>query len=143
MAVAISSSTANLTFSNTMSLGAADLMITIGANGTYTLGGVIQGGSGAGLTIDALSCTTGNIALNNANTYSGDTTINGGTVNLGNAAALGTAGLNVNAGTLNLLDGATHSITTFHTGGTIQRLQYRAQVSTLAPLIQTRPTADF
>ena len=54
-AVAISSSTANLTFNNNVALGATARNITIGANGTYTLGGIISGNSGIGLTINILS----------------------------------------------------------------------------------------
>ena len=49
--VAAASATANLTFSNNMNLGAASRTITVGNSGTNTLGGVISGISGTGLTI--------------------------------------------------------------------------------------------
>lgn len=105
-AVAISSDTANMGFSNNISLGAATRTITIGANGTYTLGGVISGGAGAGLTINALSGVTGTLLLANVNTYSGNTTISGGTLSIGEINTVpaklgnGTGTLVLNGGTL-------------------------------------------
>jgi autotransporter-associated beta strand protein len=72
--------TANLTFSNTMALGASTTRtITIGGTGTYTLGGVISGSS-SNLTI--ASTAAGTIALTGANTYNGTTTVSGGTLQL-------------------------------------------------------------
>ena len=77
----------NLTFGVPVSLGTANRTITIGGTGTYTLGGVVSGSAGVGLTIN--NTAAGSLVLNGANTYDGTTTINGGTLKIGNAAALG------------------------------------------------------
>ncbi len=89
--VGISSSNANLTFNAGMSLGAATRTITIGANGTYTLGGVISGNPGVGLTIANASGALGKITLTGVNTYTGDTTINGGTLALSGSGSIATS----------------------------------------------------
>lgn len=100
--VALSSSTANLTFNNNMSLGASTRTVTIGANGAYTLGGIISGSPGVGLTVDRLAGATGKLVLTAANTYEGDTTITGGILSLGSVAILGnsTGIIKLNGGNL-------------------------------------------
>jgi autotransporter-associated beta strand protein len=80
--VPISSDAANLTLNSPLALGAATRAVTIGAGGTYTLGGVISGSNGAGLTVARLSGATGKIVLSGANTYTGATTVSGGTLSL-------------------------------------------------------------
>jgi fibronectin-binding autotransporter adhesin len=79
----LASSTAGLTFGNDVGLEASTRTLTIGNNGAFSFGGVIGGGSGAGLTIAAFGGTTGSITLNGANSYSGATTISGGKLVLG------------------------------------------------------------
>jgi autotransporter-associated beta strand protein len=96
-AIALSSDTANLTFTDTMNLGAATRTITIGANGTYNLNGIIQSNPGVGLTIDALANTTGAISLggSSANTYSGTTTVTSGKLNLDKMSGMTAIGGNL------------------------------------------------
>jgi autotransporter-associated beta strand protein len=87
--VAPADTAANLTFSNNMSLGSATRTITAGATGTYTLGGVISGDTGVGLTFSKIAL--GTFAVTGANTYSGVTTLqNNAFVSISNASALGT-----------------------------------------------------
>ena len=101
----------NLIFGVPVSLGAATRTITIGGTGTYTLGGVISGSSGVGLTVN--NTAAGIILLNGANTYDGTTTINGGTLKIGNANALGTstAGTVINSGGILELNGTNYTTT--------------------------------
>ncbi|HEX8187340.1 MAG TPA: Calx-beta domain-containing protein, partial [Pyrinomonadaceae bacterium] len=87
-AVPASSDTANLTFNSPVSLGPATRAVTIGANGTYTLGGVISGSAGAGLTVGRLSGATGKMVLSGANTYTGATTVGGGTLSLAGSGSV-------------------------------------------------------
>ena len=84
----LAATAANLTFNAATSLGGATRAITIGGTGTYTLGGVISGNTGVGLTVNSTS--TGSLKLLGANTFTGTTTINTGMVRLGNSSALGT-----------------------------------------------------
>ena len=107
-AVSISSDTANITFNNNMSLGAATRTITIGANGNYTLGGIISGNAGVGLTVNALSGVTGTLTITNANTYSGNTTISGGILSIAENAVNVAAKLGNGSGTL-VMNGGTLS----------------------------------
>jgi autotransporter-associated beta strand protein len=86
--VSISSDTASMTFNSNTGLGAATRTITIGANGTYTLGGIISGNSGVGLTVARVSGATGKLILSGANTYSGNTTVNSGTLALGGSGSI-------------------------------------------------------
>jgi len=80
---------ASLTFNNNVSLGSSTRAITIGANGSYTFSGVVSGSGGAGLTIQAISGSVGNVVLSGANTYTGATSIQSGLVLASNAAAFG------------------------------------------------------
>jgi hypothetical protein len=71
----VATSAANLIFNNTMNLGSSTRTITIGADGTYTLGIITNTG---GLTVNATG--RGILALVNSSLYSGKTTLNGGIV---------------------------------------------------------------
>jgi autotransporter-associated beta strand protein len=102
--VPISSDAANLTFNAGVALGAATRAVTIGANGTYTFGGVVSGSDGAGLTVVRLSGATGKIVLSGANTYNGATTVNGGTM------ALVGSGSIANSSSIELAGGATFDV---------------------------------
>lgn len=86
--VSLASSSANLTFANSVSLGAATRTFTIGNNGSTIFDGVISGGTDVGLTIAANPGVTGNITLSGANTYTGATTISSGTLSLGSGGSL-------------------------------------------------------
>src|SRR5262249_23693626 len=85
----LASATANLTFNNNMSLGAATRTFTLGNNGTMTFGGVISNSSG-GITFAANSGTTGRIDITGtSNTYTGTTTFASGEVRLSADGSLG------------------------------------------------------
>lgn len=99
-AVPVSSDAANLTFNAKVALGAATRTVTIGANGTYTLAGIISGSPGVGLTVARLPGATGRLVLSGANTYAGPTTVSGGTL------ALVGSGSVANASSLELAGGA-------------------------------------
>ena len=93
--------TASLTFNNNMSLGAATRTITQGGTGNYTLGGIISGDSGVGLTLAKTAGTGGSFILSGANTYTGTTTLqNNVLVTVSNNTGLGTTAGNtvVNSG---------------------------------------------
>lgn len=77
------------------SLAAGGGLITLNMGGTITVSGVISG-TGTGLT----KTGSGTLALNNANTYDGTTTLTAGTIAVGNNSALGTGTLSLNGGTL-------------------------------------------
>jgi len=94
------SATANITFADNVALGLATRTITIGANATYTFGGIMSGAPGTGLTVIAAGGATGSLGLGGASTYDGGTTVNSGTLLLSNTAgfATGTGGVTVNTG---------------------------------------------
>jgi autotransporter-associated beta strand protein len=79
--------------SNDLNLGtgtvalASSLFVTTNGTAALTVGGVISGPSGAGISKEG----TGTLVLNGANTFDGGVTIDAGTVRIGNASALGTA----------------------------------------------------
>jgi autotransporter-associated beta strand protein len=81
---------------------ATNLNLTIGGAGDTTLSGVLGLGTGT-LTKDGV----GTLTLNNANTYTGATTVSAGTLNIQNATALGTTagGVTVTAGAALQLQG--------------------------------------
>ena len=97
---------ANITFGDNMSLGAATRTITIGSNANYTLGGIISGSAGSGLTVANASGATGTLTLNGANTYTGDTTISSGKL------SLGTTGSIANSTNIILAGGSTFDVST-------------------------------
>ena len=106
--------TANILFSNNVSLGSSTRQITIGANGTYTFNGVISSTSSAGLTVNATSGSTGSLVLGGANTYTGATTINAGTLSISSVANGGSnsnLGASSNAASNLVLGGGTLSYT--------------------------------
>jgi autotransporter-associated beta strand protein len=101
-AVPVSSDAANLTFDADVALGAATRTVTIGANGNYTLAGIISGSSGVvGLTVARLPGANGRLVLSGANTYAGPTTVGGGTL------ALVGSGSVANSSAIELAGGAT------------------------------------
>jgi autotransporter-associated beta strand protein len=90
--VGLASSSATLTFSNNMSLGAATRTLTLGNGGIVTFGGVISNTSAVGITFAATAGGTGRFDVTNtANTYTGTTTITGGEVRFSADLSLGTA----------------------------------------------------
>jgi autotransporter-associated beta strand protein len=152
------SATANISIDTNASLGASTRTITIGSNGTYTLAGIISGNAGSGLTITNASGATGKLALTNANTYTGDTTINGGTLVLSGSGSIanspnivlaGGATFDVSGRTGGVTLGGTQTLKatgsgatgTINTGangltfGTTSSLQFTAYNGTNAPLI--------
>lgn len=87
--VALANSTANLTFTNSMALGAATRTLTLGNGGTMVLGGVISNTSG-GITFAATAGGTGRFDVTNAaNTFTGDLTFTGGEVRFTADGSLG------------------------------------------------------
>ena len=116
-AIPISSSTANLTFSNNVALGGSTRTITLGANGTYTLGGVISGAAGTGLNIAATGGATGVLAITNtANTFTGPISITGGDARFTLDGSFGavpggvTDSISINGGTLSTAANATFAL---------------------------------
>jgi autotransporter-associated beta strand protein len=105
-AVSLASDTANLSFNSSVNLGASTRTITVGGNGTYTLGGVISGNAGTGLTISRLGGATGTLALTNANTYTGKTIVNNAAISINSDSSLGAAPGSATADQLTL-DGGT------------------------------------
>ena len=93
----------NVNFVGTGNLSLGNATVTLNssptinvANNTLTLAGLVSGGGGITKT------GNGTLALNAANTYSGQTNINGGVLIVGSLSALGTspAGVTINGGTL-------------------------------------------
>jgi autotransporter-associated beta strand protein len=89
--VALASNGAGLTFSDNVSLGSANRILTLGNNGNHVFSGVISGTGG--ITFAANSGVSGRFDITNtANTFTGDITITGGEVrftadgSMGNAA---------------------------------------------------------
>ncbi len=80
----LATSTANLTFTNNVALGASTRKITIGGTGTYALGGGISGAGG--LTVAANAA--GTLVLSGPNTYAGPTMIQSGNVRFAKPSAL-------------------------------------------------------
>ena len=111
-AVPISSDAANLTFNSSVALGTATRTVTIGANGTYTLGGIVSGSPGAGLTVAKLPGATGRIVLGGANTYGGATTVSGGTLALvGSGSVANSSAVELAGGAALDVSGLTNALT--------------------------------
>ena len=111
-AVPISSDTANLTFNSPVALGSATRTVTLGAGGTYTLGGGISGSPGAGLTVARLSGATGKIVLSGANTYTGATNVSGGTLALvGSGSIANSSSVELAGGVIFDVSGLTTALT--------------------------------
>ncbi|HEY0172656.1 MAG TPA: Calx-beta domain-containing protein [Pyrinomonadaceae bacterium] len=125
-AVPVSSDAANLTFNSSVALGAATRTVTVGANGTYTLGGVVSGGSGVGLTVARLPNATGRLVLSGANTYTGQTTVGGGTLALvGSGSIANSSAVELAGGSIFDVSGLTTALTlssgqALKAGGTTQ-----------------------
>lgn len=110
--VPVSSDAANLTFNAGVALGAATRTVTIGANGNYTLGGVISGSPGAGLTVAKLSGATGRVVLSGANTYTGATNVGGGTLALtGSGSIANSSSVELAGGAVLDVSGLTSALT--------------------------------
>lgn len=95
----LANSAANLTFSNSLSLGNnSTRTITIGGTGVYTLGGAVSGNS-SHLNISASA--NGSLILAGTNTYTGTTTLNSGNLKL-TGTLPSTNSVVVNGGTLEI-----------------------------------------
>ena len=88
--------------------------MTIAGTGPTVISGVVANFNGAGTAGGLTYAGTGTLALTNANTYTGATTINGGTLNIGNGGASGS----VSASSVLALGGGSLNYTT--TGGGTQ-----------------------
>ena len=112
--VTLASSTANLSFANNVSLGAANRTLTLGNQGTQTFSGIISSTGTGGLTFDANAGTTGGLfALTAiANTFVGDVTINGGEARFTADGSLGDAAndIIIDGGTFSMATGTTNTI---------------------------------
>jgi len=81
-------------------------------SGTYTFSGGAIGGT-ASVTQSGVG---GTVTFNNANTYSGGTTLTAGRLNINNASAIGSGALTISAGTT--IDNSTGSAITLSTNNT-------------------------
>ncbi|MEO6732368.1 MAG: hypothetical protein ABIN01_14215 [Ferruginibacter sp.] len=77
-AIGLANSSANLTFSNNISLGAASRILTMGNAGITTLGGIINGSAGISFTANTNGASGLFDITNTANTFTGAISINGG-----------------------------------------------------------------
>jgi hypothetical protein len=126
---------ANISIDTNASLGAATRTITIGSNATYTLGGIISGSAGSGLTVANASGATGTLSLNGANNYTGDTTISGGKL------SLGTTGSIANSPNIILAGGSTFDVTGLTTALTLASGQgLKGSGTTITGTINTSAT---
>lgn len=105
----LASASANLTFSNNITLGGAMRTVTLGNGGNVAFGGIISNTSG-GLTFAATASGTGRFDVTNtANNFSGPVNINGGEVRFTANGSVGNAAnsITVDGGRLAILSGAT------------------------------------
>ena len=116
--VTLASSTANLSFANNVSLGAANRRLTLGNQGTQTFSGIISNTGTGGLTFAANAGTTGGLfALTGiSNTFAGDVTINGGEARFTADGSLGNSANNIviDGGTFSMATGTTNTIASTH-----------------------------
>lgn len=114
-------STANLTFTNSVTLGSSTRTLTIGNNGTTTFSGPVSGSAVAGLTIDTNAGSTGTIALSGSNTYSGQTTVNNGNLQVSGGNAISDSGAVViaNSSTATLTVSGSETIGSLSGGGAL------------------------
>ena len=101
--VALANDTANLSFDDTMALGASSRTLTLGNRGTMTFGGVISGSNGSGITFAAASGAESTVASNGvfaitgtANTFNGTININGPEVTFAADGSFGNTANTVN-----------------------------------------------
>jgi len=88
--------------------------LTLNGSGSFVINGIVANNSGAntlGSKLTYNSTTGGTLTLNNANTYTGATTLSAGNVVLGNKQAFGTG-----AGAIVAMNGVTFSANTNLTG---------------------------
>jgi autotransporter-associated beta strand protein len=75
--------------------------LTVNQTSSTSFGGTIRDGAG-GVALALATSGAGLLALNNANAYSGGTTVSGGTLQLGNVNALGSGPLTTSGGVVDL-----------------------------------------
>jgi autotransporter-associated beta strand protein len=130
--VALANDTANLTFDNTMALGASNRTLTLGNRGNVAFGGVIANTSG-GITFAAASGADASVSgagrfdvTNLANTFTGNLTFTGAEVRFSADGSLGNAAndIIINGGRFaiasgsNVTLGASRDIQVGNTAGT-------------------------
>lgn len=116
-AVNVAAGTGNLTFDSATNLGAATRTITLGGNGIYTVGGVISGATGTGLSIASSGGATGVLAITNAaNTFTGPISITGGDARFTTDGSFGAApssvtdNISIDGGTLSTASNAAFTL---------------------------------
>ena len=116
--VALANDTANLTFSNAMSLGAANRTLMLGNKGNVTFGGVIANTSG-GITFAAAPGAEASVSgagrfdiTGTSNTFTGDLSFTGAEVRVANNGSLGNAANNIviNGGRFGIVSGTSFTI---------------------------------
>ena len=112
--VTLASSTANLSFANNVSLGAANRTLTLGNQGTQTFSGIISSSGSSGLTFAANAGTTGGLfaLTGTANTFTGNVAINGGEARFSADGSLGDAAndIVIDGGIFSMATGTTNTI---------------------------------
>jgi autotransporter-associated beta strand protein len=94
----------NIRINDPVNLGAATRTITLGGSGLYTLGDVVSGAPGVGLTVTGSG--GGALLLVNTNTYTGPTTISAGTLTLTGSGSI------ASSPTITVATGATFEVGT-------------------------------
>ena len=109
----VNSGSADMVFTNALSIGSSSRVLTIGGIGNYKFSGNISGLTGAGITINSIS--SGSMEFSGNNTYTGPTTINAGTLILSGNATLSSSN-SVGLGSTATLDITGISASTFTMG---------------------------